>query len=122
MKKSTFVAMVLGVISCLFFGIGMCMSMLPEWNSFRPGIVVGVIGIVLSLIAVMVWRKMEHKEPIKISGKTVGNVLLALLGCLVLGFGMCLVLVWGNFIWGVVLGIIGIVLLLCLFPLCLGLK
>ena len=69
MKKSSFVAMILGIISCLFFGLGMCMALLPEWNAFTPGVVVGCVGIVFALITVFVWRKMEHKQPIKITGK-----------------------------------------------------
>ena len=68
MKKSSFVALILGIISGLFFALGMCMAMIPEWNAFRPGIIVGCVGIVFALITVFVWRKMEHKQPIKISG------------------------------------------------------
>lgn len=122
MKKSTFIAMVLGVISCLFFGVGMCMALLPEWNAFTPGVVLGVIGAVVAFLTVIVWRKMENKTPIKLSGKTIGIICLAIIGSLVLGIGMCLVMVWQNLILGIVIGIVGIVLLLCLFPLCMGLK
>lgn len=32
MKKSYFAALVLSVIGTLFLGIGMCMSLLPEWQ------------------------------------------------------------------------------------------
>lgn len=32
MKKSNFVALVLGTISGVFFALGMCMALLPEWN------------------------------------------------------------------------------------------
>jgi len=42
---------------------------------------------------------------------------------LTLGVGMCMVMVWeGLMIWGIVVGLIGIVLLLCLIPVCVGLK
>lgn len=46
MKKSNFVAMILGTISCIFFALGMCMAMIEEWNAFKPGIVVGCVGLV----------------------------------------------------------------------------
>ncbi len=46
MKKSTFVAMILGTIGGILFALGMCMALIPEWNAFRPGVVMGVIGIV----------------------------------------------------------------------------
>lgn len=122
MKKSSFVALILGVISCVFFGMGMCMAMLPEWNAFKPGIVVGCVGIVFALITVIVWRKMEHKAPIQISGKVVGTIFLGIVGALTLGVGMCLIMVWGNFIPGIIVGLVGILLLLCLIPICVGLK
>lgn len=122
MKKSSFIAMVLGIISVLFFGLGMCMAMLPEWNAFTPGIVVGCVGLVFALITVIVWRKMEHKEPIRITGKAVLTVILGIVGALVLGVGMCMSMIWGSMILGIVIGVAGIILLLCLIPLCKGLK
>lgn len=122
MKKSNFVAMILGIISCLFFGLGMCMAMIPEWNAFTPGGVVGCVGIIFALITVFVWRKMEHKEPIKITGRAVLTVIVGIIGALALGVGMCFSMVWGNMILGIVIGIAGIIILLCLIPLCKGLK
>nr|WP_294493463.1 hypothetical protein [uncultured Mediterraneibacter sp.] len=122
MKKSNFVAMILGIISCLFFGLGMCMAMIPEWDAFTSGVVVGCVGIVFALITVFVWRKMEHKDPIKITGKAVLTVIVSIIGTLALGVGMCFSMVWGNMILGIAVGIIGIIILLCLIPLCKGLK
>ena len=122
MKKSNFVAMILGTIGGILFALGMCMAMIPEWNAFRPGIVMGVIGAVVLLIMVLVWRKMEHKDPIRVSGKTIGSMLLGIVGALLLGVGMCLTMVWSNMVAGIVIGLIGIVLLLCLIPLTYGLK
>lgn len=122
MKKSNFIAMILGTISCIFFALGMCMTMLPQWNAFRPGIVAGCTGLVFALITVFVWRKMEHKEPIKISPKAIGTIFLGIIGALTLGVGMCLVMIWGNLVPGIVVGLIGILLLMCLIPICKGLK
>ena len=122
MKKSSFVALILGIISGLFFALGMCMAMIPEWNAFRPGIIVGCVGIVFALITVFVWRKMEHKQPIKISGKAVLTAVVGIVGALALGVGMCFTMVWGNMILGIIVGLVGIVILICLIPLCKGLK
>lgn len=122
MKKSSFVAMILGTIGGVLFALGMCMALLPEWNAFRPGIIFGVIGIVILLIALIVWRKMEGKAPIKLSGKSVLTIILGVIGAVILGVGMCFVMVWGNIILGTVIGLVGIVLLLCLIPVCKGLK
>lgn len=122
MKKSSFAALVLGMISCMFFGMGMCMALLPEWNAFRPGIVTGCIGLLLALITVLVWRKMEHKEPVRFSARAVLTVLLGIIGALTLGIGMCLVMVWSRIFWGIAVGCVGIVLLIGLIPVCKGLK
>ncbi len=122
MKKSSFVAMLLGTIGEILFAIGMCMALIPEWDAFKPGIVMGVIGIVILLIMVLVWRKMENKAPIKFSGKTVGATLIGIVGALLLGVGMCLVMVWSNMVLGIILGIVGIAALLTLIPFIKGLK
>lgn len=122
MKKSNFVAMILGTIGGILFALGMCMALIPEWNAFRPGVVMGVIGVAVLLIMVLVWRKMENKSPIHLSGKTIGTVLLGIAGALALGVGMCLTMVWSNMVIGIVVGIAGIVLLLCLIPLTKGFK
>ena len=122
MKKSSFVAMILGTIGGILFALGMCMALIPEWNAFRPGVIMGVAGAVVLLIMVLVWRKMENKEPIHVSGKTIGTVLLGIAGALLLGVGMCLTMVWSNMILGIVIGIVGIVVLLCLIPLTKGLE
>ncbi|MBQ8210078.1 MAG: hypothetical protein IJZ35_05805 [Clostridia bacterium] len=122
MKKSSFAALVLGTVGGVLFALGMCMALVEEWASMTQGIVVGAIGLVLALITVFVWRKMEHKAPIKISGKTALTILVALVGSVVFGVGMCLCLVWANYITGVVVGLVGMVVLLALIPLKKGLK
>ena len=121
MKKSSFAALVLGTVSGVFFALGMCMALLPEWGLRTQGTVCGIIGMVLGLITWIIWRKMEGKAPIKVSGKTVGTVLLGIVGALLLGVGMCLSMVFGKLVLGIVVGIIGIVVLLMLIPLTKGL-
>lgn len=122
MKKSNFVAMILGTIGMVFFALGMCMALIEEWGMFRQGIMAGVVGLVILLITLLVWRRMEGKEPIKLSGKTVGTVVLAIFGALLLGVGMCFSMVFGKMVLGVVIGLVGIVALLMLIPLTKGLK
>lgn len=122
MKKSSFVAMILGTIGGILFALGMCMALIPEWNAFSPGVIMGIIGAVVLLIMVLVWRRMENKAPVQVSGKTLGIVLLGIAGALLLGVGMCLTMVWSNMILGIVIGIVGIVVLLCLIPLTKGLQ
>jgi len=104
------------------FALGMCMALLPEWNAFVPGVVLGTIGLVFGLITLLVWRKMEHKTPIKMNKKVVGITTLAVLGALILGIGMCLCLVWESFVTGTLIGLIGILVLLSLIPIVKGIK
>lgn len=122
MKKSSFVAMVLGTVSVVLFALGMCMVTIPEWNAFRPGIIFGCVGLVLGLITLIIWRKMEHKQPIRMNGKTVLTVIVGAVGALALGVGMCFSMVWGKLVIGIVIGIVGIAVLLCLIPLTKGIK
>ena len=122
MKKSSFVAIILGTVGGILFALGMCMALIPEWNAFNQGIIMGVMGLVVLLVMVLVWRKMEKKSPIHLSAKIIGTTLLGIAGALVLGVGMCLTMVWSNMIVGIVVGLVGIILLLCLIPLTKGLK
>ena len=122
MKKSGFVAMLMGTISGVLFALGMCMALIPEWEAFQPGIVFGCVGLLLGLITLIVWRKMEHKQPIQISGKTILTIIVGVIGALALGVGMCFCMVWGKIVIGVVIGLVGIVILLSLIPLIKGIK
>lgn len=122
MKKSSFVAMVLGTVSGVLFALGMCMALLPEWNAFKPGIIFGCVGLILGLITVIIWRKMEDKQPVKLSGKAILTVVVGIIGALALGVGMCFSMVWEQMVLGIVIGLVGIVVLLCLIPLTKGIK
>ena len=122
MKKSNFIALTLGTISGVLFAIGMCMALLPEWNAFREGVIFGCIGLVLGLVTALVWCKMEHKKLPKLSGKIILRALYTVLAVLVLGVGMCMCLVWKEFIWGTLVGLVGIMMLLALIPMIKGLK
>ena len=123
MSKKNFVSLILGTVGGILFALGMCMAMIPEWNAFTQGIVVCCVGLVVLLVMLMVRRKMEGKPVfVKLSAKTIGTALLGVVGALVLGVGMCMVMVWDMLIWGIVVGLVGIVLLLCLIPLVKGIK
>ena len=122
MKKSSFVAMILGTVGGVLFALGMCMALLPEWNLFKEGIIFGVSGLLIGIITVFVWRKMENKGPLKFNGKTVLTVLFAIIGALLLGVGMCFCMLWENFVVGVLIGLVGIVALLSLIPIVRGIK
>ena len=122
MKKSSFAALVMGTVSGVLFALGMCMALLPEWNAFMEGVIFGGIGLVLGVITLLIWCKMENKKLPKMSGKNVFRVIYAIVAVLVLGVGMCLCLVWQQFIWGTLVGLLGIVMLIALIPMIKGIK
>ena len=123
MEKKNFVALVFGVVGTLVFGMGMCMCLLPEWNMFTPGVVVTAIGFIVLVATIIAYRKMSGAAPIKVNWKIVGKVLYGVVSSLVLGGGMALIMaVEGMMLPGLALGVVGIVMLLFLIPMCLGFK
>ena len=54
MKKSSFVAMILGTVGGVLFALGMCMALIPEWDAFKPGLVFGCVGLLLGIITLIV--------------------------------------------------------------------
>lgn len=123
MEKKSFVTLVMGGVGGLLFSLGMCMALLPEWNMFNAGVGFGAVGALILLITLLRYRKLSGKKPMKWNGKVVGKVIYAISAFLVFGFGMCMVMVFeGMMIWGILVGIVGIVLLLCLIPMFFGWK
>ncbi len=122
MKKSSFVALMMGTVSGVLFSLGMCMALLPEWNAFKEGIILGVTGLILGVVTVLVWCKMEGKKMPKMSGKMVFRTIYTIVSSLVLGVGMCMCLVWQQMIWGTLVGLLGIVMLIALIPMIKGIK
>lgn len=123
MKKKDFVSMILATIGGILFAIGMCACLLPEWNAFGPGVVIGAIGGAVLLVMLLVRRKMEGKSPIRLNGKAIATVLYGVFGTLVLGVGLCMTMVWsGLMIPGIIVGTVGIVLLLSLVPIIKGIE
>ena len=123
MEKKNFVALLLGTISGFLFAIGMCMCLLPEWNMFETGIKCGGIGLLFLIITGIVYRKMSGKAPIKINIKVLAKVLYGILSSLVLGAGMAMIMAFEDMMMqGIFVGVVGIVMLLFLIPMCVGLK
>ena len=122
MQKKDFVTLILSTVGGILFALGMCMALLPEWNAFMEGIVVGAAGLVVLLIMVIVRRKMSGKKAIVFNGRAIGITLLGVAGAIVLGVGMCMTMIWDMMATGIIVGVVGIVALLCLIPAIKGLK
>jgi len=122
MKKENFILLLIGVIGGLLFALGMCMCLLPEWNAFNQGLIVGAAGIIVLLAMVIVRRKRLGLPAISWNPRSGGITALAIAGALVLGVGMCMTMLWDMMVVGVLVGIAGIVLLLFLIPVIRGWK
>lgn len=121
MKKQTFISILVGVVGGLLFSLGMCMCLLPEWNAFKYGVVCAAIGGVMLLILGIV-SFIKSGKKIHFNFKTIGKVLFGILGALTLGVGMAMIMVWDMMLYGIIVGIIGIVFIICLVPMCIGFK
>ena len=122
MKKKDFVTLIMSTVGGILFALGMCMALIPEWGAMVPGIIVGAVGAVVLLAMVLVRRKMSGKPAIVFNGKAIGITLLGVAGAIILGVGMCITMIWNMMIPGIIVGIVGIVALLCLIPVVKGLK
>lgn len=123
MTKKNFVFLVLAVVGGLLFGLGMCMCLLPQWNAFKPGVVVTTLGaLVLLAIALIRWI-MAGKPAVRINWSKVGKAAYCVIAALVLGTGMAMIMAFeGMMIPGIIVGIVGIVLALGVIPVFKGLK
>ena len=122
MKTSHFITLVICVVAGLLFSLGLCMCLLPEWNSFTPGVVLAAIGGVALLTIGVVFYIKNAKNKAPINWKLVGKVSYGVVSALTLGLGMCMIMLWNLMVWGIVVGIVGLVMLLFLIPMFLGLR
>lgn len=122
MKKKNFVTLILSTIGGILFALGMCMALLPQWNAMTPGVVSGAAGLLVLLLMIFVRRRMEGKPVIALSFRAVAIAVLGIVGALMLGLGMCMVMLWNLLVAGIGIGLAGILLMLCLIPLLRGLE
>ena len=121
MKKETLLEIILGTVGGLIFAIGMCMCLIPEWNLFKAGVVTAIIGFLILLAIIPVYRKSHPKKPRgPINWGLVATWTIGVAGSLLMGFGMSKILV-GNvetvdMIIGMVTGVIGLLICVLNYP------
>lgn len=122
MKKNHFINLIICVVAGLLFSVGMCMCLLPNWNLFTLGVILASIGgIALIIMGIIAYVK-NAKNRAPINWKLVGKIVYGVISVLILGLGMCFVMVWDLIVVGIIVGIVGIVMLLFLIPMFLGFK
>ena len=122
MKKETLLEIILGTIGGLVFAIGMCMCLISEWDLFTPGVVVAIIGFIILLCIIPIYRK-EHPKKIKIKKTDWGLVLtwiIGVIGSLIMGFGMSKVMVGeassSDILVGIITGVVGLIICVLNYP------
>ena len=122
MKKSTLLEIILGTIGGLIFAIGMCMCLIPEWELFTTGVVVTIIGFIILLCIIPIYKK-EH--PKKVSNKKIDlglalTWIIGIIGSLILGFGMSKIMVDSpkkmDMIIGMITGVVGLLICVLNYP------
>jgi len=122
MKKGTLLEIILGTIGGLVFAIGMCMCLIPEWNLFITGVVVSIIGFIILLCIIPIYRK-EHPKKVSNKKADLGLVLtwiIGVVGALIMGFGMSKIMVGSpekmDLIIGMVTGVVGLLICVLNYP------
>ena len=122
MSKKSFIKLIISVISGLLFSLGVCMCLLPEWNSFIMGVILTSVGgaalLAMGIIAFI--KNVKHRRPINWS--LILKTSYGTISALIFGLGMSMIMVWNLIIWGTLVGIVGLVLLLFLIPMFFGFK
>ena len=122
MKKNHFITLVVGVVAGLLFSLGLCMCLLPEWDAFTLGVVLTSIGVAVLIGMAVVFNVKNAKNRTPINWKLVGKISYGVISALILGLGMCMIMVWNLMLWGILVGVLGLIMLLFLIPMFLGLK
>lgn len=114
MEKKNLAAICMAIPGGIMFAIGMVLTLMTEWNLMIPGIVVGAIGALVLLLIYPIYRKVGHYPPLKTNPKAVVAVAIGIVGTILLGIGMCLVMIpqtvvaW-KMILGILVGMVGLV-------------
>lgn len=66
-KKGTMASVIVGVVSALILGVGMCCCMVWGGSWFIPGICIGVIGIAGVALAYPLYNRITKREREKIA-------------------------------------------------------
>jgi len=121
MKKETLLEIILGTIGGLVFAIGMCMCLIPELNMLKAGVIVSIVGFVILLGIIPVYRsshpKKEHKP---VDWGIVLTWMVGLVGALIMGFGMSKIMVGetttSDMMVGLITGVVGLVVCVLNYP------
>lgn len=121
MKKETLLEIILGTIGGLIFAIGMSMCLIPEWDLFKTGVVIAVVGFTILLCIISIYRNNHpKKQHDPINWGIVFTWIIGVIGALVMGFGMSKIMVENpskpDMLIGIITGMIGLIVCVLNYP------
>lgn len=121
MKRETLLEIILGTIGGLVFAIGMCMCLIPEWNAFTAGVIVAIVGFIILLGIIPIYRSTHPKKQSKpIDWALLAPWLVGAVGSLIMGFGMSRIMVGeastADIIVGLITGVVGLIICVLNWP------
>ncbi|WP_230140445.1 hypothetical protein [Clostridium neonatale] len=66
-KLGTIISLVVGILSSLVFGVGMCCILVWEDTMFVPGIIIGIIGLAGVIAAYPLYMRITKKQREKLA-------------------------------------------------------
>ena len=123
MKKSSFAAMISRNRKRGCFRSRHVYGSYPEWGAFKPGLALGKCWSGAGMLQCLYGEEWSIKSPSVIFRKgDLVNWPIEIAGAMAFGVGMCFSMIWVKMTAGIVIGLAGIVILLCLIPLATGIK
>lgn len=121
MKKDTLLEIFLGTIGGIIFAVGMCMCLIPEWNLFNEGVIVSIVGFIILLCIIPVYKNYyPKKEYGKINLGIVFTWIIGVVGALIMGNGMSRVMIdnyeRNDMLIGIIIGVIGLLICVLNYP------
>ena len=121
MKKETLLEIILGTIGGLIFAIGMCMCLIPEWNTLKAGIIVSIVGFIILLFIIPVYKSSHPKKERKpVDLGIVLTWVIGVVGSLIMGFGMSKIMVGttstNDMVVGLITGVVGLIICVLNYP------
>lgn len=120
-KRETLLEIILRTIGGLIFSIGMCMCLIPEWNAFTIGFITAIVGFIILLAIIPIYRSTHPKKPSKpIDWILLTPWIVGVIGSLIMGFGMSRIMVGEtstrDIVLGIITGLIGLIICVLNWP------